>query len=78
MKLRLDLLQHLTADDIRQAAEDSVHRFKPGPLLSKTGTGSLLSASTGERAKEVEHGMDLTRTLTSRAKKAGKLKDPSR
>ena len=78
MKLRLDLLQHLTADDIRQAAADWVHRFKPGPLLSKTGTGNLLSASTGERAKEVEHGMDLTRTLTSRAKKAGKLKDPSR
>ncbi len=78
MKLRLDLLQHLTAEDIRQAAEQSVHRFKPGPLLSKTGTGSLLSASTEERAKEVEHGMELTRKLTARARKAGKGKGASR
>ncbi len=78
MKLRLDLLEHLTADDIRQAAEESVHRFKPEPLLSKTGTGSLSSASTGERAKEVEHSMDLTRKLTKRARTNGKLNGPSR
>ena len=45
MKLRLDLLEHLTAEDIRRAAEESVHRFKPEPLLSKTGTGSLSSES---------------------------------
>jgi hypothetical protein len=51
MKLRLDLLKHLTAEDTRQAAE-SAHRFKPEPLLSKTGVGSLSSASTGERAQE--------------------------
>ena len=63
MKLRLDLLEHLTAEDIRKAAEESVHRFKPEPLLSKTGTGSLSSASIEERAKEVEHSMELTRKL---------------
>jgi hypothetical protein len=72
MKLRLDLLEQLTAEDIRKAAEDSVHRFKPEPLLSKTGTGSLLSASTEERAKEVEHSMELTRKLEARARKSGK------
>src|SRR5215469_4412366 len=63
MKLRLDLLEHLTAEDIRKAAEDSVHRYKPGPNFSKTGTGSLSSASTKERAKELEHSMELTRKL---------------
>src|SRR5438046_604309 len=63
MKLRLDLLEHLTAEDIRRAAEESVHRFKPEPLLSKTGTGSLSSASIEERAKEVQHSMELTRKL---------------
>ena len=72
MKLRLDLLEHLTAEDIRQAAEASVHRFKPEPLLSKTGTGSLSSASTAERASEVEHSMELTRKLEARARKNGK------
>jgi hypothetical protein len=77
MKLRLDLLEHLTAEDIRQAAAKSAHRFKPEPLLSKTGVGSLSSASTEERAKEVEHGMDLTRKLIRRARKAGKLKERS-
>jgi hypothetical protein len=72
MKLRLDLLEHLTAEDIRTAAVEAVHRFKPEPRLSKAGTGSLSSASTEERAKEVEHSMDLTRKLEARARKSGK------
>jgi len=75
MKLRLDLLEHLTAEDIRKAAEESVHRYKPEPNFSKTGTGSLSSASTEERAKEVEHSMELTRKLEARARKTGKRSD---
>ena len=74
MKLRLDLLEHLTAEDIRQAAEDSVHRYKPEPLLSKTGVGSLSSASTEERAKEVEHSTELIQKLEKRAQTTGKSK----
>jgi hypothetical protein len=76
MKLRLDLLEHLTAEDIRKAAEQSVHRYKPEPLLSKTGAGSLSSASTEERAKEVAHSMELTRKLNARARKSGKASGP--
>jgi len=72
MKLRLDLLEHLTADDIAKAAEENVHRFKPEPLFSQTGTGSLSSTSTSERAREVEHSMELTRRLEQRAKQSGK------
>lgn len=72
MKLRTDLLKHLTAEDIRQAAEESVHRFKPEPNFSKTGTGTLSSASTEERAKEVKHSMELTRKLEQRARQNGK------
>ncbi len=75
MKLRLDLLEHLTADDLRRAAEESVHRFKPEPNFSKTGTGTLLSASTEERAREVEHSMELTRKLEQRARQSGKRSD---
>ncbi len=72
MKLRLDLLEHLTADDIREAAEKSVHRYKPEPRFSKTGTGSLSSASTEERAREVAHSMELTQKLERRARRNGR------
>ena len=77
MKLRLDLLKHLTAEDILEEAVASAHRFKPEPLLSKTGTGSLSSASIEERAKEVERSMDLTRKLEERARQSGKPDDAS-
>ena len=72
MKLRLDLLKHLAAKDIRKAAAESVHRFKPEPLFSKTGIGSLSSASIEERAREVEHSTELTRKLQKRARRNGK------
>jgi hypothetical protein len=78
MKLRTDLLEHLTAKDLRQAAMDSVHRYKPEPLFSKTGTGSLSSASTAERAKEAAHSMALTRKLEQRAQRTGKNSTPKR
>jgi hypothetical protein len=76
MKLRLDLLKHLTAEDIAEAAEESVHRFKPEALFSQTGTGSLSSASTEERAREVEHSMELTRKLEQRARTGGGKNTP--
>ena len=78
MKLRLDLLEHLTAEDIRQAAMDSVHRYKPEPNFSKTGIGSLSSASTKERAKELKHSTELTQKLEARARKHGKTSAPKR
>jgi hypothetical protein len=65
MKLRTDLLSHLTA-------EESVHRFKPEPNFSKTGIGTLSSASTEERAKEVAHSMELNRKLEPHAQQSGK------
>jgi len=52
MKLRLDLLKRLTTEDVMEEAVATVHRFKPEPLFSQTGTGSLSSASTQERARE--------------------------
>jgi hypothetical protein len=71
MKLRLDLLKHLTTEDVMEEAVATVHRFKPEPLFSKTGTGSLSSASTQERAREEEHSMELTRRLEQRARQSG-------
>jgi len=72
MKLRTDLLEHLTEADILEEAVATVHRFKPEPLLSKTGTGSLLSASTEERAREVTRSTVLTQKLRLRAQQSGK------
>ena len=72
MKLRLDLLEQMTPADIAEQAEKNVHRFKPEPLFSKTGVGSLSPASTNERALEVEHSIELTQKLEQRARKAGK------
>ena len=75
MKLRLDLLEQLTAEDIAEQAERNVHRFKPEPLFSKTGIGSLSPASTSERAQELEHSTELIRKLEQRAQAAGKRPD---
>ena len=71
MKLRLDLLKHLTTEDVIQEAQATVHRFKPEPLFSRTGTGSLSSASTEERAREVAHSMEITQKLEQRARQTG-------
>ena len=76
MRLRLDLLEHLTADDILEEVLATNHRFRPEPLFSKTGIGSLSPASIEERAKEVEHSMELTRKLEARARKNGKRSNP--
>ena len=71
MKLRLDLLEHLTADDILEEVLANNHRYKPEPLLSKTGTGSLSPASIEERAQEEARNMELIRRLTERSKRNG-------
>ncbi len=78
MKLRLDLLEHLTPEDITKAAIESAHRYKPEPNFSKTGVGTLSSASTEERAKEVVHSMALTQKLESRARKTGRKSSAKR
>lgn len=72
MKLRLDLLKHLTAEDILEEAVATNHRFKPEPLLSKTGTGSLSSSLIEERASEAERNTALIQKLRRRASATGK------
>ncbi len=52
MKLRLDLLEQLTDEDILAEVLANNHRYKPEPNFSKTGVGSLSRSSTEERAKE--------------------------
>jgi hypothetical protein len=70
MKLRLDLLEHLTADDIRKAAENSVHRYKPEPLFNKTGAGYLRPATPQEREAEIARCEATTAKLKKRLKES--------
>jgi hypothetical protein len=52
MKLRLDMLEYLTDEDILEEVLPNNHRCKREPHFSKTGGGTLSSASTEERAQE--------------------------
>ena len=72
MKLRLDLLEHLKDEDILEEVLANNHRYKPEPLFSKTGVGSLSSASTEERAQEEARSTALIQRLEERARKSGK------
>ena len=71
MKLRLDLLEHLTDADILEEVLANNHRYKPEPLFSKTGVGSLSSASTEERAQEEARSTALIARLKQRAQASG-------
>ena len=72
MKLRLDLLEYLTMEDIAEVALANNPRYKPEPLFSKTGTGSLSPTSTEDSAREVAQATELIRKLEERAAKSGK------
>lgn len=72
MKLRLDLLEQLTAEDILEEIQANNHRYKPEPNFSKTGVGSLSSASTEERAQEEARSTALIERLKKRAQESGR------
>jgi hypothetical protein len=72
MKLRLDLLKHLTADDILEEAAVNQHRYQAEPKFSKTGVGSLRPAAMEERAQEKARSEVLIRKLKKRLKESGK------
>ena len=72
MKLRLDLLEHLTDEDILEEVLANNHRYKPEPNFSKTGVGSLSSASTEQRAQEEARSTALIERLKKRAQASGK------
>ena len=72
MKLRLDLLEHLTDEDILEEVLANNHRYRPEPNFSKTGVGSLSSASTEERAQEEARSTALIERLKQRAQASGR------
>ena len=72
MKLRIDLLEYLTDEDIMEEVLANNHRYKPEPLLSKTGVGSLSSATTEERAQEVARSTARIQRAMEQSRIAGK------
>ena len=76
MKLRLDLLEHLTDEDILEEVLANNHRYKPEPLFSRTGVGSLSSASTEERAQEEARSTARIQRAMQRLKRSGASDKP--
>lgn len=72
MKLRLDLLEHLTDQDILEEVLANNHRYKPEPHFSKTGVGSLSSASTEERVQEEARSTARIQRAMQRSRQSGK------
>ena len=76
MKLRLDLLEHLKDEDILEEVLANNHRYKPEPLFSKTGVGSLSSASTEQRAQEEARSTARIQRAMQRLKQNGGKSKP--
>lgn len=72
MKLRLDLLEHIKDEDVLTSVVENNHRYKPEPLFSETGTGSLSSPSIEECAQEVERSTEFVQELEQRARRGSR------
>ena len=67
MKLRIDLLEYLTDEDILEAAEASVSRFSAEPVFGRTGVGFLRPASEEEKAAEIVASERMIQRILARA-----------
>lgn len=72
MKLRPDLVAKITPEMLMESVVENNHRYKSEPLFSRTGTGSLSTASTEERAKEDKLSSAIIQKLTSESDSVGK------
>jgi hypothetical protein len=71
MKLRLNLLEKLRDQDILEEVLANNPRYKPEPHFSRTGVGTLSSASTEQRASEVERSTARIQRAMQRSKQTG-------
>jgi hypothetical protein len=76
MKLRIDLLEQLQDEDLLKEVLANNHRYKPEPNFSKTGVGSLSSASTEERAQEEARSTARIQRAMERLKQSGAAAKP--
>ena len=75
MKLRTDLLEFLTGQDILEEALANVDRYNAEPSFPKTGKGYLRPATPKERAQEIARSEALAKRLEERMKKARRLQN---
>jgi hypothetical protein len=78
MKVRLDLVEKLTGEDLLEEVLANNHRYKPEPNFSKTGVGSLSSASIEERVNEEKRNMALIERLNKKSQESGRQKEVKR
>lgn len=76
MKLRTDLATRVTPKMVEEEALANQHRYKAEPRFSKTGTGSLSSASMSDSAAEVARSTARIQKLTRAAKANGAKPTP--
>jgi hypothetical protein len=76
MKLRTDLLKYATPEEALKEALANNRRYKPEPLFSKTGTGSLSSATTAECANEVARSTARIQRAMARLQQSGAAAKP--
>ena len=78
MKLRLDLLEHLSDQDILDEVLANNHRYKAEANFSKTGVGTLSSASIEERAQEEARSTARIQKAMRQLRRNGKPKPEKR
>ena len=77
MKLRLDLLEFLTTEDILEDAGFDVHRWSAEPVFAKTAVGYLKSATEEDKATEMARSERLIARLRERAEREAASLDSS-
>lgn len=75
MKLRTDLLKFATPEEAMKEGLAQNHRYKPEPLFSQTGTGSLSSATTEECAQEEARSTERIQTAMQSSKENGNVSE---
>jgi hypothetical protein len=73
-KLRLDLLEYVTPEDLLEEAMANVSRYRPEPSLGKTGVGYLRSATPEERGEEMRRSEAFITRVKARAAAAKRAK----
>jgi hypothetical protein len=67
MKLRLDLLKHLKAEDLMEDIGFDIHRWSAEPVFAKTGVGFLKPATEADKVAEAAHFAKITEKVLARA-----------
>ncbi|MDK3155746.1 hypothetical protein QPK87_04020 [Kamptonema cortianum] len=77
MKLRIDLLEYLTEEDLLEQALANQHRYKAEPVFAKTGVGYLAPTSPEDMERDQKFSEELHKKLLARMEAKKKLMEES-